>query len=1782
MSIDGFLEQIKRRFSDQQARVLVSAFRHHDPAWRWLESSEHQKSWLDFSGENLALWHPGTLAIFALDPNLAAQDLTDFDTPVPEALLADARQTLETLLLTGLESGSVQDAGLLALLLRDQRRQHGSWQSAPVFLLQAKRNLSVWRNALACLPALIPDYEALVGNLLHSLADEFQLSLLDMLAFSLACQPIDSQQRMRISSTQFSNATLRQQTAFLQAMSDYEDAAFIRFLATQFLGNYSAQGKISFPQSASSSPSGQSVEDFQQLALLSQLAGQPQQVNTAVQKALEAFNLNQAALLKKLALDLEAHNPEEARQTWEEVLRLVPADQAYRRQYAEFLIALEDTENGLALLNEPGDEPIRQLYALRHQHLRQMIDFNEERLLEALKTSDPNDRHSRFVPHSDAFLAAQFAFEKKNYEMAETFINQVLAEQPNDLEALKLASEINRHLANVDKAIESTALAAMFEPQNDDTAMDLVHLFLQKQQPERAFEIFDRKIKATADPARPDLLTYADLAIQSSKPEIAIPIAKTFLTHDNLDGEALVILCKALMASGEEPAARELLESTAALAPDRPSSWLTLAEIWTAFGESEKALQSLRKAQAALPNDPDILGRLGELYLQNDQPTEAIAVLKQAHPLRPDDVTICRNLAAAYLEHGYIDSAWAVISPLEADFTSDPKLALVLGQVLAELGDAHNARKMLKFAWQASSSQTALLEYAKLLLKKLDGQPKLLPADRKELAAIQDSLSTAPDSVFFDLKVLAADIDAALGNAADAYASYIKLLNQPEAKTTRNYQHLQLQTGKTALALEMYEVSLAALQEAVLVDPDDLRTRQILAEGLRTAGLREESEAAANTALQMAPAQLENVLWFSRFASESSNPRAGIKVLQDAVQLRPDDRSLYLALAQAQINSSEQDAARETLQQLLSLEDISTEEFIRAADIFQHMQLPDEALRVIKQAVLSNPMPDFAESRDLVYTIMSLGDLETATNLLKDLENTHARQPAFALLRSDLLTGAKKFIPARQSLESLLRQLEFSPEESAFDALPPLQADLNIPDYSRAGVFCRAAQLDFLVGDFNSARKYVGLALAAEPASSRYKLLKLELDFSLQDTSALDSALRSLSEAEAGSPFPSNAARLLTLQSLLEENTAKTALLRDNFFAKEDASPIAKALQALSANQQGLAEEAQQVLQEAVEALGAESALHPSAFNPSNHFQWLWQAFLLAWTAWKLENWQLADDLFQQVLEIVKVNPVVNKTFAAYLVDRTRVLRNSAKLHIKVHAPQDQPTELFGSPTFDQQLSVAGRYLPAMQLIPLLKVGQAVFAQSWPEGQDPVPLLQNAFLAAQALSVSDDPTWSQQIWAAFAADPRVIFQQALNLLETQPAESSRLAAKLIETQAHFAPYQTLLALAVHNSGGEGWQRMEQALHYWPEESDWHTLAAEMYLEGGKFAEAAAHVEQALQLEPQNAAYWQTLGDIKVLEKDYQAARDYFTKASDLFPENPAALESLATINRRLGENQAAIQCLQKAFSLQPENLGLLEALAEVHLTRQDYPNALATAGKVLQAEPTRQRALKVKVETLICTRQYEEARQLILRALDQADDAVPFELLNLKLDAAVSHKSVLPAAERLAQAYPDRVEVLNTLAASQLENDQLPQAEKTLQKSYLLNPDDPQTLLAMGHIDRIQGNLDQALAHLSQAVQLDPSLIDAYLELGLTYQTRREVNKALETYHRAIQMVPKDARAYVQAAAAYKDSRDYHSAELMLREAAQISNNNPSIRRQLASVMALNLVNNLQEAPKRK
>jgi len=86
--------------------------------------------------------------------------------------------------------------------------------------------------------------------------------------------------------------------------------------------------------------------------------------------------------------------------------------------------------------------------------------------------------------------------------------------------------------------------------------------------------------------------------------------------------------------------------------------------------------------------------------------------------------------------------------------------------------------------------------------------------------------------------------------------------------------------------------------------------------------------------------------------------------------------------------------------------------------------------------------------------------------------------------------------------------------------------------------------------------------------------------------------------------------------------------------------------------------------------------------------------------------------------------------------------------------------------------------------------------------------------------------------------------------------------------------------------------------------------------------------------------------------------------------------------------------------------------------------------------------------------------------------------------------------------------------------------------------------------------------------------LEPYLELGLARKERREYQQALLIFEQATSIAPEDPRAPFQAGLALKESKDYKSSETMLRRAVSLAPNDLNIRRQLAAVVALNLVHN--------
>jgi tetratricopeptide (TPR) repeat protein len=181
--------------------------------------------------------------------------------------------------------------------------------------------------------------------------------------------------------------------------------------------------------------------------------------------------------------------------------------------------------------------------------------------------------------------------------------------------------------------------------------------------------------------------------------------------------------------------------------------------------------------------------------------------------------------------------------------------------------------------------------------------------------------------------------------------------------------------------------------------------------------------------------------------------------------------------------------------------------------------------------------------------------------------------------------------------------------------------------------------------------------------------------------------------------------------------------------------------------------------------------------------------------------------------------------------------------------------------------------------------------------------------------------------------------------------------------------------------------------------------------------------------------------------------------------------------------------------------------------------------------------------------------------------------------------SKLSALKSLANKFPDDFDVLNdlvyTLSQANATEEAIQVAQESIQKA---DPENDQSHLAgihylLGDLLRKIGQLDQSIHHLTQSIKYRENYVDAYLALGDVYQKQRQYKKAQKIFHQAIGAAPDDPRPYVNAAIAHKDGKDFHTAEDLLRKAVELAPQEVAIRKQLAAVIAINLVQNPSQAP---
>lgn len=650
------------------------------------------------------------------------------------------------------------------------------------------------------------------------------------------------------------------------------------------------------------------------------------------------------------------------------------------------------------------------------------------------------------------------------------------------------------------------------------------------------------------------------------------------------------------------------------------------------------------------------------------------------------------------------------------------------------------------------------------------------------------------------------------------------------------------------------------------------------------------------------------------------------------------------------------------------------------------------------------------------------------------------------------------------------------------------------------------------------------------------------------------------------------------------------------------------------------------VISTIAEPMPALSSFHPAIarlLDPSRRLETL---FTISAVAQRSGQWNLACELLNQALRLEPEGIRAHWEIVKALVLRAEYQQVCQRLGIESYAPGNTALEDGAKTDFETSARFLQRHLGQLpkalsaengQLGEWLYRGQLAFSAS-KENNLPASKEQLSVETLGAYLLSATPANLQQriaIASPFQSHPLVQFCAALSMLVSQPQGAASLLENLLThlrqetiqslsrntwilSSQHFVTlvgvaYGQALSYclaATSEASASKWssalQAVESALEYYPDEANWHILAAQLAAidtsNQSSLLNAIAHLEQALQYNSQSLDVYLRLAELYLAIQKPESAIQILENAAVLYEENPQLDYWLAKAYLQSQQLELAAQTAQSAMDKNPLEVDYLYLRGEIALKMGDAATALQLAEQALEQPAENPLIWSLFARALHAAGKTDDA----LRVLEQT---IPLkvEFLTLHLERiAILHeskgaKAALAEINTLLEAFPQSALLLLEQAKLLAESDQVESAISAAQSalrqchqgaSPVALEDHALTHRLLGELFYCSGHLDQAVYHLNEAITLLPNDESAYLILADIYLSRGESERALTAYQRCLSLNAENAQAYFKAGVLYKELKDYPNAEQMLRQAARLEPTNLAIQRQLGAVIALNLI----------
>ena len=1785
MNTTTFFKTLTDRFKENDQKIFIEAINQDQLIQKHMMNPDFFQQCVEAFGNNLSNWSLGKVACLSLgiNPELLQKDVNE------KFYLKKSISILDNNLKDLNNDLDFQKATHIALALFERKRKNQSWNGVFHELSNRqprKKILPNWRTSLAILFSLLNYDEIFLIALIDDNDPYLGISFVN---HALSSQFLTRKEKAKSIVSLVEKLSIEQQIAYLQTIT--LQIPFLVEDVTESISNSSVLNSGIFQNMEYQEEGNFAL--FDPTYKFNLLNGFIHQIGASPVQSQSNFKFAREKIKKILRfIDLNLTDGSKEIENGDYVI--------YRNEpyFEDLLLSSSSKVENLTPVNQSFSKGIISIleFACETQEkgestkAREIASNQFKVWLEKLNTAWPNPEILTYLSKLD--------HKKIIKSLSFLGLNGLSAEYVVFLHSLPVTSTVSKQefidalvvLGKYDEAYQELKSSLLVNG-NDSEQYKRIFSVLENSGNWKSlfaeWETYTHQFTLTHD----DWIRYANAAMNSNNLDETQSILNQ-MKDEGVDQLQIDILQgKLFYKLGEFENARLLLEKTTKQLPNLADGWIVLSEVFSEMGNIEKSMETLRTAVLAIPDSDEINFRLAKIYFEQELFAESLPYIRKANALNSNQAVYAKHLIQTLQILGRLDESDTILNQARLKWTNDSEIAYL--DAIRQIEKQNRELALAAFDVAINSNvATVPVERIKLYVQTILGdQPeKFLPTDGKYntinnlLSAqkyLQSILIEDNENIQY-FQLLLGEIYYLTGEYEAANSLYSKLINEfKEIEQLKNYLwRAYAGFGLVKIGLNEIDSGIAALEEADQLNPQHLGIKQQCAEAYLTANLNNKAENKADEIFDLGSTRIDNLIWYTEFMKSIGKQENEVKGLEQILHFEPANPYAITQLSGTYIAEGKIDEAFELLNRLQNAVDLNEDHIKSAVISLLRIGKNEEALNLFSkipegthdiqtnlrrfekiylllcneiwskalfetQQLKSRGINNFIISAIEGFTLFNLGDYaasvsayETALILPKD--NTEY----------SLSVLAQKTIIPEAWLNKLTDELEiYSYLIKSYNSLNDFDHSLEVINRM---VRVNPNNLWNYIWGAENAIQLTDYDLAADYLL-RLKNIAKEGDW--QNTEEYAAALEFSSAFLAGREY-----------KLTFKETEETSIIRK----------ILTAHQFLDSQKFGSA----QNLYEEIIVTKSEST--NSEFDQSHlDFAEIKQVVkdrLLVLLSWRLYDFKSLEKMLNYAKGKLSKFSTVEEIFLRTSVNLS--YRHLSKLlemsEISEHRSEIIHSEAMDKMTNNHYFDRIEKFSQTKALRNIVSLYKAIEEKDL---STETGLLDTNNLPEYLRYIIIDELMKEN--QNSKVEEYINNHQSKPLpfafyLVNDPNQSADVIHGIINGSTSDDPLWLFLCSSIFENHGmldEAIELGELALNIWPDENNWLVRLAKLNQNAGFLDKAEAYWLEIIQREHNPEKYIYHFANLLMennkaketleLLEDYQqkipdSINLHITKGTALIEGK--SIEQLRTeiqLARNFGQKSLDIEFLEaNAKYLEGKTEQALIKLQEILMEDPKFYKAHIMNAKILREGGKNHDAIKEINKSLqVCP----ENKLLIIE-----------KAMNLRAINEMSEGLLLTS--ELSQKHPGDTKILNLLADFYNEIEDFHAAEKVARKSLMIDANQSEIHKLLGRLAKNQGHLDQALDHFSKAVLIDELDVQAWVEMGDIYLDQNESEKALSAYREACSRNQKEPLPYYKSGLLLRDLKDYQAAEKMLRIASDLSPKDATIRRQLAGVIALNLV----------